>query len=395
MPIISGVNNSANAVALNQLPDIEKVLVKMKPYQTPLLNLLWFSGRPAKEVTSQLGKFEWFEKGYAPHQTTTKTVINASGTPATLVLTTANTNDITLFSTGDIVLVEETEQMAYVSTKNTSQVVLSHIDGTTSLISLQTEGCYLKIIGSRVAEYDGVRGGLRSAEVAYENYLNIFTDSVASTGRYQAGKNWTDGVDHPAMVAQKIEEMKLQVERYFMFAPSKGYATSGNYRTTWGHGFMGRIATNVNTYSPTLDEDTFDAHLQEVFAQGGNRKLHMCGSNQLVEINKFIKTRYELNPNPVTNIYGVNLKEYHTPFGIVDIVWNPVMDGKFANYGFTIDVDKVRMRFMANDKKGSRAFRIEEGVETPGVDGTVDKLLMDVGIEIHEEACHGILSRNV
>lgn len=393
MPIISGVNNSANAVALNQLPDIEKVLVKMKPYQTPLLNLLWFSGRPAKEVTSQLGKFEWFEKGYFPHQTTNKQAITALGTPATLTLTSSNCNSISIFNTDDIVLIEETDQMAYVSVKNASQVVLTHIDGTTPLVSLQNEFNYLKIIGSRNTEYAGVRTSMRSAEVILENYLNIFNESIASTGRYQAGKNWADGVDHASMVAQRLEELKLQVERYFMFAPSKGYATAGNYRTTWGHGFLGRISSNVNSYSSTLDEDTFDAHLQEVFAQGGNRKLHMCGSNQLVEINKFIKARYELNPNPVTNIYGVNLKEYHTPFGIVDIVWNPVMDGKFANYGFTIDVDKIRMRFMANDNKGSRALRLEEGVETPGVDGTTTKLLMDVGIEIHEEACHGILKK--
>lgn len=393
MPIISGVNNSANAVAMNLLPDIEQVLVKTKPYQTPLLNLLWFSGRPAKEVISQLGKFEWFEKGYYPHQTTNKTTITALGTPATLTLTSTNCNDIAIFNTGDIVLIEETDQMAYVSVKNASQVVLTHIDGTTALISIQNEGGYLKIIGSRNTEYDGVRTGARSAEVAFENYLNIFSESVASTGRYQAGKNWTDGVDHAAMVAQKIEEMKLQVERYFMFAPSKGYATAGNYRTTWGHGFMGRIVSNVNSYSSTLDEDTFDDHLKEVFAQGGNRKLHMCGSGQLMELNRILKARYDINPNPVTNIYGVNLKEYVTPFGIVDVVWNPVMDGKFQNYGFTIDVDKVRMRFMANDDKGSRAFRLEEGVETPGVDGKVDKLLMDVGLEIHEEACHGILKR--
>lgn len=392
MPIISGVNSSANAVALNQLPDIEKVLVKTKPYQTPLLNLLWFSGRPAKEVTSQLGKFEWFERGFMPHQTTNKTTISALGSPATITLNAANCNDITIFSLDDIVLIEETDQMAFVSSKSPTQAVLTHIDGTSNLASLLIEGMYFKIIGSRVSEYGGVRGGLRNAEVPMENYLNIFSDSVASTGRFQAGKTWTDGVDHASLVAQRIEEIKLQIERYFLYAPVKGYATSGNYRTTWGHGFLGRVQSNVNSYS-TLDEDTLDDHLKEVFAKGGSRKLHMCGSSQLMEINKFIKGRYELNPNPVTNIYGVNLKEYHTPFGIVDVLWNPILDGKFADYGFTIDVEKIRLRFMANDEKGSRAFRIEEGVETPGVDGKSDKLLADVGIEIQEEACHGILKK--
>lgn len=386
--ISSSLMNSANAV-----PEVEKVLQLLEPYQTPFLQYLFFGSRKAKPVTSPFAKFSWFESELYPHQTTTKTVINASGTPATLVLTTANCNTISIFNTDDIVLIEETDQMAYVSTKNTSQVVLTHIDGTTSLTSLQTEGCYLKIIGSRNTEYAGVRTAVSVKEVEKFNYLNIFSESVATTGRHQAGETYTDGVDHASMVIKKLKEMKLQAERYFLFAPSQGYATSGNYRTTWGHGFLGRVLTNVNSYSPTLDEDTFDEHLREVFERGSNRKIHMCGSGQLTEINKFIKAKYELNPDPITKIYGVNVREYMTPFGTVDLVWNPVMDGKFTNYGFTIDAEKVRLRYMADDKKGSRKFRIQDGVETPGVDGTTTKLLMDIGVEIHNEETHGVLMR--
>lgn len=394
MSVLSGVNSSMNSVAANQLPDIEKVLARLEPYRTPFVQFLFFSNRKSKEVINQNAKFSWFEDKFAPHQTTNKQAITALGTPATITLTSSNTNDLTIFSTDDIVLIEETNQLAYVSVKNASQVVLTHIDGTTPLISLQSEGSFLKIIGSRNSEYSGVRSSPRNAEVELYNYLNIFSDSVASTGRFQAGKNWTDGVDHAALVAKKIAELKFQIERYFLFATHQGYATVGNYRTTWGHGFLGRISTNVNSYSSTLDEDTLDDHLREVFAQGSGRRLHMCGSGQLMELNKIIKSRYELNPNPVTTIYGVNLNQYITPFGIIDIVWNPVMDGKFANYGFTVDVENVRLRYMAPDKKGSRKFRIERGVETPGVDGTTDKILFDVGVEIKHEATHGILYRN-
>ncbi|MBK7865874.1 MAG: DUF5309 family protein [Ignavibacteriales bacterium] len=389
--INSGVVSSSNMNSANSVPDVEKILYLLKPYQTPLLQYLWFSGRKSKEVRSPFAKFSWFENELYPHQTTNKAAITASGTPASLTLTTSNCNSLTIFNVDDIVLIEETDQMAYVSSRTTSQVVLSHIDGATNLTSIQNEGIYLKIIGSRNTEYSGVRTAMSVKEIEKFNYLNIFSESVATTGRHQAGETYTDGVDHAALVAKKIEEMKLQAERYFLFAPSQGYATSGNYRTTWGHGFLGRIQSNVNSYSPTLDEDTFDDHLKEVFQKGSNRKIHLCGSGQLMEINKFIKTRYELNPNPTVSVYGVNVREYLTPFGSIDLIWNPVMDGKFTNYGFTIDADKVRLRHMAEDKKGCRKFRIEEGVETPGVDGTTTKILMDLGIEIHNEECHGIL----
>ena len=393
--INSGVVSSSTMNAANAVPDVEKILYLLKPYQTPLLQFLWFSGRKSKEVRSPFAKFSWFESELFPHQTTNKTTISALGTPATITLNTSNCNSLSIFNLDDIVLIEETDQMAFVSSKSTNQAVLTHIDGSSNLSSLQTEGMYLKIIGSRNSEYSGLRTAVSVKEVEKFNYLNIFSESVATTGRHQAGENYTDGVDHPALVAKKIEEMKLQAERYFLFAPGQGYATAGNYRTTWGHGFLGRILTNVNSYSPSLDEDTFDDHLREVFQKGSNRKIHICGSGQLSEINKFIKNRYELNPNPAVSIYGVNVREYLTPFGSVDIIWNPVMDGKFTDYGFTIDADKVKLRFMANDKKGSRKFRIEEGVETPGVDGTTTKILMDLGIEIHNEECHGILRKAV
>lgn len=393
MAVISGVNSSSNAVAANQMPDIDRVLSRIEPYRTPFLQHLFFSSRRSKEVYNPNGKFSWFEDKFMPHQTTNKTAVTAMGTPATLTLTASNCNDLTIFNTDDIVLIEETDQMAYVSVKNTTQVVLNHIDGSSPLISLLSDGMFLKIVGSRNSEYATVRSSLRQAEVEVSNYLNIFSDSVASTGRYQAGKNWTDGVDHASLVVKKISEMKLQIERYFLFALNTGYATVGNYRTTYGHGFLGRVQSNRNAYTSSLDEVTLDSHFQDVFAQGSGHRIHMCGSGQLVELNTLVKAKYQLNPNPVATIYGVNVAQYITPFGLVDIVWNPVMDGKFANYGFTLDPAQVRLRYMAPDKKGSRRFRIEKDVETPGIDGTVDKILFDVGVEIKHEASHGILYR--
>lgn len=387
--INKGVVSSAQG---NSVPDIEKVLMVLKPYQTPLFQWLWFSNRKQKEVRNAYAKFAWYENELLPHQTGITAAVTGTGNPVSLLLTSSNTQNLSIFNLDDIVLIEDTEEMAYVSAVS-STVTLTNIDGSGSLTPIAEPGGVIKVIGSRNSENAGVRTSMTTKESEKYNYLNIFSESISTTGRYQAGEHFTDGVDHAGLVAKRIEEMKMQVERYFMFAPSQGYATAGNYRTTWGHGFLGRIVTNVNTYNTTLGESDFDDHLKEVFSKGSNRKLHICGANQLSDINKFVKNKFELNPDPTISVYGVQMKEYYTPFGIVDLLWSPLMDGKFANFGFTIDADKVRLRYMANDKKGSRKFRIEEGVETPGTDGTVTKILMDLGIEIHNEECHGILKK--
>jgi hypothetical protein len=48
---------------------------------------------------------------------------------------------------------------------------------------------------------------------------------------------------------------------------------------------------------------------------------------------------------------------------------------------------------MANDKKGSRKFRIEANVETPGADRTETKLLADIGLEFPLQETAGYLFR--
>lgn len=391
--IVEGTRGTDSLLAANVKPDIDEVIRVLKPYQTPFLQWLWFFNRKGREVRNAYGKYSWFENEFFPHQTAITAEITASGTPATLTLSASNVQSIALFNDDDIVFIEETEEMAYVSSRTASEVVLTNIDAVSDLTSLSSTGSFLKVIGSRNSEYSSVRTAMTTKEVEKYNYLNIFSESIATTGRAQAGESFTDGMTHDEMVEKRIEEMKLQIERYFLFAPAHGYATTGNYRTTWGHGFIGRVSSNVNTYSSGLTESVFDEHLKEIFQKGSNHKVHLCGGNQLADINKFIKDRYELNPDPSVDVYGIHLKEYITPFGMVDIIWNPVMDGKFADAGFTIDAEKVRLRYMAPDKKGSRKFRIEENVETPGVDGTTTKILFDLGIEIQNEECHGILKK--
>jgi hypothetical protein len=373
-------------------PDHDEVIRVLKPYQTPLLQWLWFMNLPSREVKNAYGKFSWFENEFFPHQTQITTAITAS---TTLTLTPANVGSISIFNEDDIVLIEDTEELAYVSAVSAgTSVTLTHIDGSTELSDVDTTETYLKIIGSRNSEYGSARTAMTTKEVEKYNYLNIFSESIATSGRAQAGEAYSDGMTHDELVEKRIEELKLQIERYFLFAPAQGYATTGNYRTTWGHGLLGRITSNVNTYSSSLTESVFDAHLKEIFQKGSNRKLHICGSNQLAEINDFIKDRYEINENPEHKQYGIHVKEYITPFGLVDIMWDPVMDGKFVDFGFPVDADKLRLRYMAEDKKGPRKFRLEEHVETPGVDGTTTKILFDVGMELHNEECHGILKKS-
>lgn len=244
-------------------------------------------------------------------------------------------------------------------------------------------------------ELNTKRTAYSTKEIEKYNYLTIFSETVGLSGREQAGEAYTNGLDFAGQLQKKMEEMKLQFERNFIYSLTYGRDTSTG--RTYGQGFLGRYTTNVSAYSGSLSEEKWEDHLQAVYAKGSNNRIHFCGSDQLRQIQKFIKERVkvELSPNQsVLKKYGITVLDYVFTQGITKIVWDPMLDGKFSNWGITVDMEKVHCRHMANDEVGSRKWRIEKDVQTPGTDGREDKLLADIGIQIENEETGGILKKS-
>lgn len=387
----TGNMTQVTTLAAEQMPDIDRYLYLLEPYQTPILQWLYFSQgmNKAQVVTNADGYFQWFEDELVAHQTTlTGAGIAGGASPNTNISVT----DKTWINEGDILLVEATGQMVYVSSVAEGEIDITHIDGS-SAITAATTG-YIKKIGSRNNEFNGLRTGVFTKPVAKNNYCTISTETVTTSGRYQAADFYTNGMTHKEQVNKKTLEMKFQFERQFLFSTASGAVTdSSAYRFTYGKGFLGFVTTNSVSFDNVLTEEKFDQFLMQCFsAKGSSRKKRLyAGMTLISRINSFIKSSDKYRVDSVAYEYGIKIDKYFTPFGLVEIVWDPVMDGKFADYGFLVDEKGIKLRYMANDEKGSRKFRIEPGVETPGTDGMTSKLLADIGIQVYNEETHGIL----
>jgi hypothetical protein len=81
------------------------------------------------------------------------------------------------------------------------------------------------------------------------------------------------------------------------------------------------------------------------------------------------------------------------------MVHDPNMDQAFADYLMAVDFNApkkaITLRYMADDHKGSRKFRVESDVEVKGTDGRWDKILADIGIEVPNQETDGILYKAV
>jgi len=380
---IIGTQTTVNQLAANQMPDVDRFLYLLEPYQTPLMQKLYFEKNKSEKVINENGKFSWFEDELFPHQTTVTNITGGATSEDNITV-----GSYTYFNVGDVWLIDTTEQVVYIDSLDSNQVDITILDGATNITACTTGS--MRKIGSRNHEFDTARTAVFTSEIEKYNYCTIHSETVTTSGRYQAGEKYTNGKSHAEQVKKATLQMKLTFERNFWFSTLAYSGTiSTNYRITFGEGFLGRVTTNKVPYTGTITEDVFEDFLKTVFQKGSKVRDIYLGADALMDINKFIKDKYQLNN--MTTEYGVDVAKYTTPFGKANLIWNPIFEGKFSYSAFAVDPSKIKMRYMDSDDKGSRKFRLEENVQTPGTDGKSTKLMADIGCQIPNEEVHGIL----
>ena len=397
--VVSTVRSSATGLAANQKPDIDTVLRVIKPYQTPLMQWLFFSNKQSKVVLNANSKYSWFEDEYLPHQTTVSAAISLTSTYY-LNLTSSNCAAVDFFKLYDLVYIEANDELAFVSTVTSStDITLTKVHATipTALTAIAASGIgsYVKIVGSWNLENNEKTTSLTTQEIEVFNYCTIFNEGIGTTGRDQAGKNWTDGKTHDEEVMKKMEEMKLMYERNFLYsnvAVTTGTTTAT--KKTVGKGLKGFFTTNSVSYSGAITEVALDAFFTQVGAKGDKTRTFVVGNGLFNGITKIAKDKQGSFPSEIDSTFGGRINMYIHGMIDVKVVRDQVLDGKFTNAGFIFQEDQIIPRHMGNDKKGARKFRIEANVETPGADRTETKLLADIGIQVNNQELGGFLYKS-
>ena len=392
--IKSGPQSSVSALAANQMPDNDRLLYLLYPFQYPLFQKMYFStGRKSEAVINDKGLFSWFEDELFPNTTAITSTGIAGGAATENIQNFLTLNFLQPF---DMLLIEKTGQMVYCTTI-TSNTTISSMNGSDN-ITVASDGIIRKV-GTLDHEYAGVRTAVNTQPIQVSNYLTKFNETVGMTGRQQASKTYTNGTSFKDQVEKKVDEMKLIYENNFKFSTESGIKTitgsDGNtYNATFGKGLQGMITTNVQAYV-SLTEDVVDQFLATIFSTGGsNVKDLYQGVDQSLAFSALIKAKYSIDPKPITTHYGVNLSRYTLPQGRLNLMWDPTMNGQYVDWGFAVDPDArkpLKLRYMADDDLGSRKFRIQKRVETPGTDGRLDKFLADISIQVPNEEIDGVL----
>ena len=168
---------------------------------------MYFSEDKAEVVINENGLFNWFEDEFVAHQAT----LDGSGITGGAATEAIGIVSAAWINVGDIFIDEANDELVYVTVvTSATAITIGSLDGGNLSASAGAGG--LKKLGSRNNEFATARTAISTKEILVNNYLNIHSETVTTSGRYQSGEKYTNGKTHDDQVQKKVEEMKFEFE---------------------------------------------------------------------------------------------------------------------------------------------------------------------------------------
>jgi len=381
-PRTTAVSSAEGRLIVNA---VDKIFL-LEPTKHPLVTLLtqvgkvwdgqaWKGSGLMKKSTSN-PEFSWFENYYGGRYA------KVSGTYTTAAdqtptLTGAGANSGYIFTAGDIVKNARTGECMVVGTvaATTIQLHLRGFGSTAAAAGVDGDGMYL--IGNVNEENSGARNVNTTRSSKESNYTQIFKTTIAVSGTEKEADLY-GGKELPFLRAQIGTQHALDLERAFWYGQKK-YSISGTnghpLRATGGVlEFIESGGSYVQDQGGVLTAPDFNTFLREGFTYGDTTKSFFCGGLVLQAINEF--ARGQIQMKPLAKTYGMQIGEYVTAFGKINLIHNPLFMGDYAGYGFLLDMDCFKYRYMNN-----RDTKLETNVQANDVDGQIDQYISEVGLQ--------------
>jgi hypothetical protein len=351
--------------------------------------LLLFPNTPAsltalmsqlKEEQSDDPEFKVFIKGLPTQRAT----VNGSHSAAATTIA-VNSSLAKIFKKGHAILNERTLEVMWVTADPSVDTEIEVSRGKGSTAATINTADALLIVGSHHQEGASVPTAITYDPTVVTNYLQIFRNAVDITGTGRETRLRTG--DALKEYEREVLEMHgIEMEKAFLFGTGVE-DTSGAHPERTTKGLLTFIATNITDFADAVTQDSWDNFLEDLFEDGSNQKLFLCGNRALNVINKLAKQHGQIQLTPKSETYGMQLMTYVTPFGELQLKQHPLLSksATFNDWGFAIDAKHVVYRYM----KG-RDTKFRENVQNPGDDAVKSEWLTEAGLEVQHETTHAL-----
>jgi len=270
-----------------------------------------------------------------------------------------------------------------------------------------SQGARGQVVGTAFPEGSKYPDSWRDELLPVEGYCQIFkTASPMFTGSSMATRYRGIANEFLRVWREKLMEHKMDIEHAMLFGvgrvegPEDGIEPK---RYTWGivpyismFGIVQQMSYSASGYNDFID------FMEYFYApERGNmgpklwlasRKviawLQKLGSNTF--LGNTLAQSIRFNLENVQGRFGHRLLRIDTIFGEAFFVQEPLFRGPYEDYAVAVDLRNVRYRPLAANGISRDTF-IETNVQDPGVDGRIDQIITEAGLEITLPETHAIL----
>jgi len=362
--------------------DMSPKIYLLEPSAAPLTVLL---NKLRKEKATN-PKFEWLEDELMPNWTN---ITNNAGTGTTITLgsSAGDTSHYNYVSKYSLIKVPSTGEVMLVTAidESSGNVTVTRGYGTsTSSVDGSTDPVPVVIIGTAFSETAG------ASDLTYRttkqtdnyNYIQIFQRPVKVSRVTDLSETYGGKVRVTEQAKAGIEILR-DIENAFLYGARHSDA-SGERRTTGGVLYF--VTTNVTDIGGALTYSAMEAFLRTVFRYGRDRKLLFASPLVTSALSIIAEARGSVRILPKENTYGVAIRNWSSPHGDVLIVKDNNLTGTtYGGYGLLLEIEEMAFRYMQD-------VTLETNVQEPAALYYLDKYVAMVGLEIHNDQKHGIMT---
>lgn len=360
-----------------------------------------------KDRTTDDPEFNWWEKAMQTRRLALGANMTLAGTTLTV------TSGALGLKEGDILRVEQTDELMRVSADPSSDTSISVVRGvsgsTAATVTYNGSGINpnLVVIGSAYEEGSSAPTGVQFDPTKKYNYTQIFRNTLEFT-RTAAKTRLRTGDQVKEAKRECLEIHSVDMERAFIFGKRHEGTLNGKpWRTTGGIiSFIdsGNIKTVTSDYGSGLTLAGLETYMYNIFKFGSSEKMCFLGNRAMLTIQQVIRlsTGASWNMTPGIKEYGMNVSRLTSPFGDLVLKTHPLFNqmeggttGTAAYYGmesWALILDMAEITYVPfTDSDTKYQAKLEEN----GVDGMKSGYLTECGLEVHHPKHHYLLKNLV
>ncbi len=371
---ISGVRSTANINQDQRVVDMHKSIALLEPNAAPLTVLLkQIKGKSKIAINPE---FKHLEDELAPRWDTVNDASDMTSGDTTMTV-----DNGTYFSVNDVILVPRTGEQLLVTAISTNDLTVTRGWGTTTAVAILDDDP-VTILANASEEGSDAPTPKTTKPTTVTNYTQIIRTPFSVTGTEDASELY-GGRDMTYLSKKAGIEHKKDIERAFLFGEKKE-DTSGSTPRRFTGGLDQWITTNRTDASGALTEAEFETMLRSVFRYGSARKTLMASPLLISAINSWAAGKLQTVSSDKT--YGIDIKQFLSGHGTLNIVKHNLLEESYAGMGFIIDTDNIGYRHMAK-----RDTKLKTNIQDNDSDTRMDEYMTEAGLHVFQEKTMGVI----